>query len=493
MQCFPGDTGESTRRVLIILILGVLVLAHGFCGCSTVDHGGDRKILQASMGILDPVPRKAEGSPSVSDSTVLTIEKAIREALDVSPELEQMRYRIQAASEQVRQAEASFYPRLVLMEDFSITNNPVFAAMHVINQRRLLPGADFNHPGTQQDFATKLQGEMEVFSGGGRWFDRRAARAGKSAADAELDSIRNQMVMKVTEVYYQWLQAVMFIAVSEKALDAAQVDLELAEARFRAEMVLSSEVLRLKARKAEVQGNLVSAQAGARKLQAGLERLIARPIRAEEAPSPNLSLPDPSDSNRSMGSEQDLVRQALDKRPEMKAVRSLIEAAAYRVRSARGSLLPRVGASAQYQWNTEKWQDMPNSWLLGVQATWPLFEGGMTVSRIQEAEVRLKESEARGKQVALDIALEVQQAVQAVHEASEKIKVMAERRLWAEQALEEVRRMYEKQVVTVDALLQAEVAWNQAEVAYMASLFEGRIAQAYLQRSLGDFADEVNG
>jgi outer membrane protein TolC len=441
---------------------------------------------------LGSIPSEAKASPSVSDSTVLTIEKATREALDVSPELDQMKYRIQAASEQVRQAEASFYPRLVLTEDFSITNNPVFAAMHIINQRRLLPQTDFNNPGTQQDFATKLQGQMEIFAGGSTWFDRRAAEARKSGTMAELEAARNQMVAKVTEVYYQWLQAVVFIGVAEKALEAARVDLELAEARLRAEMVLPSEVLRLKARKAEVQGNLVSARAGARKLQAGVERLIARPIRTEEVPSPNLSLPD-SRGPSSEGSEQELVRKALDNRPEMKAVRSLIDAAAHRARSARGGLLPRLGAGAQYQWNTEKWQDMPNSWMLSIQATWPLFEGGITFSRIREAEARLRESEAHGNQVALDIALEVQQAVSAVHEAAEKIKVMAERRLWAQEALDEVRRMYEMEVVGVDALLQAEVAWNQAEVAYMASLFEGRIAQAYLQRSLGDFAEEVNG
>ncbi len=97
--------------------------------------------------------------------------------------------------------------------------------------------------------------------------------------------------------------------------------------------------------------------------------------------------------------------------------------------------------------------------------------------------------EAHGKQVALDIALEVHQAALAVQEAAEKIHVAAERKQWSQQALEEVRRQYQSQVVTVDALLQAEVAWNQAEVGYTAALFEGKIAQALLRQSLGDFAE----
>jgi outer membrane protein len=491
VRCFL-KSGKTDRGVFEIASWAVAALVVGLGGCTASQQSTKLTAAPQHQEMLHAPSNAQQDSPLPSDTITLTIEKAVREALEASPELEQMRYRIQAASEQVRQAEASFYPRLVVAEDFNITNNPVFAAMNIINQRRLQPQADFNYLGDQQDFATKLQGEMVLFAGGSRWFDRRAAQSQRSAVGAELEAARNQLVSKVTEVYYQWLQAVAFIDVAERALESARVDLELGEARLKAEVVLPSEVLRLKARKAEVQGNLVTARAGARKLQAGMERLMARPLRQEEMPSLHLSLPDPELPAPS-GSGDELVDKALVNRPEMKAVRSLIDAAAHRVRSARGGLLPRLGANAQYQWNTEKWQDVPNSWMLGVQATWPLFEGGVSLSKLREAEARLKETEARGKQVALDIALEVQQAALTVQEAAEKINAMAERRTWAQEALEEVRRLYDKQVVTVDALLQAEVAWNQAEVAYMASLFEGRIAQTYLRRSLGDLAEAVNG
>lgn len=471
------------------LWLGVFAAFHAVIGCAPARP----VVSNAPASPLSEVDHLLEGeprSPTVTETTALTVERAVSEALAASPELGQLRERIRAASEQVRQAEAAFYPRLVVSEDFSLTNNPVFAAMHIINQRRLLASTNFNDPGAQQDFATKLQGEMILFQGGSRWFDRRAAAGQERAARAELEAGRHQLVARVTEVYYQWLQAMAFIGVAESALESARVDLELGEARFRADVVLPGEVLRLKARKAEMEGNVVTARSGARKLRAALERLMARDIREEEIPTPswatNVSLEASTDKP-----SQEFVNRALAARPEMQAVKAMIEAAADRVRAARGSFLPRVGASGLYQWNTEKWEDHPNSWLIGIQATWTLFEGGLSLARMREAEARLREAEARGKQVALDIALEVRQAALAVQEAAEKIKVMAERRAWAVQALEEVRRLYEREVVTVDALLQAQTAWNQAEVAYMASLFDGRIAQTYLKRSLGDFAEAL--
>lgn len=420
----------------------------------------------------------------------LTLERAVSEALTASPDLSQIEQRVNAAVEQLRQAEAGFYPRLIVAEDFNVTNNPVFALMDIINQRRLTSTIDFNHPGQQQNFSTRIQGEWSLFEGGSTWYNRKAAVNQRRSVEAELLAARNQLVAKVSETYYRWLQALGFIAVAERALESAQTDERLGEARLKAEMALPSEVARLKARRAEMQGNLVNAKTSSRRLQAGLERLIARPIGAGEIPEPGLTVPT-GEASQAVGESTALVQQALDKRPEMAAVRALILAARERVRASRGGLLPRVGTNASYQLDSERLDGAAESWLVAVQATWALFEGGLTSAKISEARARLKEMEAHGKQVALDIALEVHQAALAVQEAAEKIHVAAERKQWSRQALEEVRRQYQNQVVTVDALLQAEVAWNQAEVGYTAALFEGKIAQALLRQSLGDFAEGI--
>ncbi|NTV43440.1 MAG: TolC family protein, partial [Syntrophobacteraceae bacterium] len=120
-----------------------------------------------------------------------------------------------------------------------------------------------------------------------------------------------------------------------------------------------------------------------------------------------------------------------------------------------------------------------------------LFEGGLTLAKLGEARARLREMQARGGQVELDIALEVRQAALALEEAFEKIQVQEERRNWARQALEEVRHQYRNEVAGVDSLLQAQVAWAQAEAACSAAHFEGSIARALLRQSLGDFAEGI--
>ena len=434
----------------------------------------------------EPPPR-----PVDVQNGFLTVDRAIEEALRASPELVQIEQRIGAATEQVVQAEASFYPRVVLAEDFNVTDNPVYALMNIINQRRFSPNIDFNNPGRTQNLASKVQGEWLLFQGGSRWFDRKAALGQQRSIQAELAAGRNRLVAKVSETYYRWLSGIGFVGVAERALEAAKTDERLGEARIRAEMALPSELLRLKVRTSEALDRLVTARTGVRKLQAGLERLLARSVRPEEIPDPAGAAAPPSPVREVPEDVNVLVKKALDGRPEMAAARSLIQAARDRVKSARGGLLPRIGATAQHEWDSEDLGRSAESWMVGIQATWPLFEGGASLSRIREARNRLKEIEARGTQVALDIALEVNQAALAVPEAAEKLKVAAERKQWAETALEEVRNLYRNQVVAVDALLQAEVAWNQAEISYTGALFEVMISRALLKQSLGDFAEGI--
>ena len=235
-------------------------------------------------------------------------------------------------------------------------------------------------------------------------------------------------------------------------------------------------------------GNLVTAKTGARRLQAALERFWPDPFTKRKFRI-RPSVLQVRTKERAPGRPINLVGKALSARPELASIRALIEAAGKRIQAERGGMLPQLGVGAEYQWNTENFSQMEGSWLVGIDATWSLFEGGATLSKIREARTRLKEIEARGEQMALDIALEVHQAVLVVQEAAEKIQVAEERRKWAQKALQDVQRRYQNQMATVDTLLQSEVAFNQADVSYTAALYEGKIAQVLLRQTLGEFAD----
>lgn len=475
--------GCNRQKGFLFVWATILLGAFGGCSPYAGSLGQGEKALDAVRVI-----QRWEASALEAPSGPLTLERAVKEALLANPELRQIEERLSAAAEQVRQAEAAFYPRLVFAEEFSITDNPVFAFMQYLHQRRLSFAMDFNDPGVHQNVSSKIQGEWSLFEGGARLYQRRAALGQRDAVASELLAARNRLVASVTEAYFRWLQSLVFLDVARKAVDSARLDQELGEARVRAQVALGSELLRLKSRTAEAEGNRVAAHAGARRLQAALERLMARPIKKEEIPDAKVLAEEAPPPKPEQGEAKELLEKALLQRPEIQAARSMIRAARERVKAARAELLPKVGARAWYSWDSEELRGGAESWMASFQATWPLFQGGVTLSRIREAASRLREMEARGEQVALDVALEVHQAAIGVEEAASRLEVAAHRRELARKALEEVRSQYAGEVVTVDALLHAELEWNRAEVSYAAALFDQRIAQAALRQALGELA-----
>lgn len=461
--------------------VALLSLALASFGCTA--SFGPTVRYEENLGNLK-VQRIMEGDFSPSHGP-LTLERAIDEALAASPNLRQIEQRMEAAAEQVRQAEAAFYPRIVFSEEFSVTDNPVFAFMQSLHQRRLSFAGDFNDPGVHQNVTSRIQGEWSFFEGGGRIHARNAAMALRDKVALDLLAAKNKLVASVVESYFRWLQAISFLEVAERALFSAKADESLGEAKVKAQVALSSELLRLKTRTAEAEANRISARASVQRLKAALERLIARPIKEEEIPSPMEVIGQPPKEGPE-ANPQALVRVALEQRAELKAVKSLIMAARERVKVAKADVFPKIGAKVWWAWDSEEMKGGGESWLASIQATWPLFQGGVTLSKIREAAYKLKELQENGHQMALDIALEVHQASATVAEARAKLEVASRRKEYAMRALEEVRAQYANDVATVDALLHAELEWTRAEVSYVSALFEEKIAQAALRQALGD-------
>jgi outer membrane protein len=398
-----------------------------------------------------------------------------------------MASRVAAAVEQVKLAEAAFYPRVILLNDYTRTDNPMFAMMALVNQRRIEPSTNFNDLGTQSNFSTQLQAQWSVFDGGRSYYNRQAAGSQELGAQAALAAERNQLVAAVSQVYYQWVQARTFIGVAQQALNSAGTNEQLAQVRVANQVSLESDLLRLKAARVEAEGQLLCAQSSAGKLQAALERLLVRHIAPAEVPPTDLN-PDqpeiaPADPNA-------LVAEALAQRPEVEAAAAMITAATDQVNAAKGAFLPSVIVHGQLEWDSEDLHGAKDSWLAGVSVPWPLFEGGATHAKLRQARANLREMQARGKQVALDIALDVYQAALSAREAQQRVQIARQQLDFARQSHQDVQMQYQNQTATVEGLLQSEVAWQRAEAGYAAAAYDARVAQAMLRRALGQFVDE---
>src|SRR6185369_649214 len=104
-----------------------------------------------------------------------------------------------------------------------------------------------------------------------------------------------------------------------------------------------------------------------------------------------------------------LVQSAATSRPELAQLQKQIEAQEQLVRSAKGNYAPTLGASTAL---TEAGRELDNlrwNWSAQATLTWPLFQGGLTVAQVREAEANLVVARAQRDATMQQIRLDVEQ------------------------------------------------------------------------------------
>lgn len=216
-------------------------------------------------------------------------------------------------------------------------------------------------------------------------------RAQSELAEAQLAVARTDLMLRVTESYFNVLLAQDTLALAEAQLAAFAAEYEQAQARFAAGAVAITEVYETQARR-----DLATSQelAARNDLEAKKQELL-RLTGSEPGPLARLTRelnaqpPTPND----VGQWVDL---AVATSPQLKAQQKALEVAEREVEKARGAHLPTVDAVAGYTTNHSSgsmYTDVASDMQIknaGVQVQLPLFQGGAMFSREREA-VALRE------------------------------------------------------------------------------------------------------
>jgi outer membrane protein TolC len=188
---------------------------------------------------------------------------------------------------------------------------------------------------------------------------------------------------------------------------------------------------------------------------------------------------------------QSLVAEAQERRPERHAHQLRIEAAGARKQAAAAGRRPMVAVGAGFDYarpNPEifpreaRWQD---SWDLGVNVRWSLWDGGRVAAEVAEASAREVAATERLNEFEEDLVTEVWQRrltlisrLASIEAAEDGVRSAAEaRRVNAER--------FAAGVATSTELLDAQVVLLSAELDRTRAQAEARLAEAQLRRAIG--------
>src|SRR5438105_3641135 len=323
--------------------------------------GVRRAIVGGIVSAMVATGVAAQQAPVVPQAPLaVTLQEAVRRALDVQPAMEQARGNQRNAGASGRSAWGAFLPSVTTSASAFRSSNATF-----------VPGDTSRLPAAYS-YSGGLNASIVLFDGFSRFANLRVASATADAADAGFVSQRYQVTATTAQVFFTALANEELVRVAQAQVERARAELQTAVNKFQAGAATRSDTLTATVDVGSALLALLQAQANLATAQANLGPQIGVDQLVRAVPDSALPpLPDTTTLRASVLQAAPLVRQA-----EAQA-----SVASAQVSSTRGQYWPTVTLSyTNNRTGTESPQlplfnNYPEtfSWRFGL--SWTLFNG----------------------------------------------------------------------------------------------------------------------
>jgi outer membrane protein len=407
----------------------------------------------------------------------LTLDDALARAAANSHRLAELTAREGAAAavaEQRRSADLPVmaahagYQRTNHVDEFGFTQNGRFQVLY---------------PDVPDNWRTRLDLQWPIYTGGRTAALERAAIAEREATGRDLEQARADLRLETTRAFWALVTAAEAARVVAESVKRIEAQLGDVRARFEAGFLPPNDVLTVEARVSQQQTLLIQARNQRDAARAELARLMGARVDVEFDAEATLDVADPPPGA--------LPPTAPDQRPDRLALVSRADAAAARVDAARADGRPTIAVTGGVDMarpnprifpRKDAWED---SWDLGVNVTWTLWNGGRTAAQIAEARHQLAASRHRLAELDSQIALEIRQRRLDLESTRAQVATAAAGLRSAAEARRVVAERFSAGVATSTDLLDAQVEQLEAELDRTRALAGVRLAEARLARALG--------
>lgn len=425
----------------------------------------------------------------------LTLQQAVGLALRQNASIQSSRLKLEAAEAGVMAARGGLVPQLAASGSMLRLNSLIGADVNMVSMRvmgsdHLPTGETVSVPmlGITSDnigyaYAGKLSATWPVYTGGRIWQGYQISRLTRDAVKQEYDTTAANVVLAITQAYYDLLLARQALAVTQEAVASIEKHVGRVQALYDKGMVSKLDLLRVQVQLSNMQPLLIrmqnTADLAARSFNLVLGRDLADPV----------ALSDSMTYRPVAADSAGLVAQALASRPELKQI-ELGQRIAGKARLITWSgYQPIVMLMADY--STSKGQGFTGSdawqknWDVGVAATWTLFDGLGTVGKIRQANAGARQLRVARGQVENYIRLDVT-ANYLTMKANEKAILSQQHAVeQAQEAFRMSQARYESGQATNLDVLDANLALSQARSNSIQAVHDYLISLAKLEKAVG--------
>lgn len=445
----------------------------------------------------------------------LTLEEAVRMALERNRDVRDARLALESAEERVGEAWASVFPSVDLSASFtrSLTVPKTFIPAIIFDPDAApdeLIGVQF---GADNSWSTQIRVEQPLFQAGA--FIGVGAAARYEALQREmLRGRQHGVVTRVRIAYYDVLLAQERVRLTENTVRRVRETLEETQALNRAGLASDYDVLRLQVELGNVEPELRRAQN--RVLQArralavelGLDALDSLEVEGSLA---EMHVGRVADNDAAGGNggvlrftgladpeamaADEVVALALERRSDLRQLELMERLRHTELRLEQAEYLPKVSLFGIYLINAQE-NGSPDFFgesarqrsygrQVGVQVTLPLFSGFKRPARIGQKKAALAQAETQLRFAADQAEHQVRTLLEQVEEARRRADAQRLAVAQAQRGFEIASAQYREGLGSQLEVTDAEVALRQSEFNYAESVYEYLVARARLDEAVG--------
>jgi len=416
----------------------------------------------------------------------LTLQDAVRLALERHPSVEAGRSAVMAAEVKVAGARSGYLPRIGYSETWLRSNNPVVVFSSLLTQRQFTP-ANFeinslNRPAALNNFQSQVVLDQPIYDAGLTRLGVKSANLERSMALEDERRIRMELIAGVVRAYYGAVLARESLNVADEAVRSAEADLNRAQALRAAGMSTQADVLSIQVHLAAMKEQQIRRRADFEVALAALNETLGLPLSEQHELATVLT--------RASIDEESLEayeQGSLQARPEARQARFAVGLAETESAAARAALLPQVFAHAGFEVDRQRFLNRGGAnWLASISFRWNMFNGGADKARIDAASFGLQRARALENQAEAQIRLQVRRAYADFRSANQRIEVAEAAVSMAEESLRITKNRYEAGLSNVTDLLRNETALLESKTRLLAAVYDQRLAAVNLALAAGN-------
>jgi len=307
------------------------------------------------------------------------------------------------------------------------------------------------------------------------------------AGERGVEITREDIVMIVSQAYFGVLRIQKEKEIKEADLKRGEERSRVASARFKVGELTKAAVLRADAEVAGIQAELSRVNKELRIAGDRLARLVDLPAGFSIAEPPQKSIP--------AGDVDEFVNVALEKRSEYLKAGAEVEIAREGVSYAKGGFMPTLRLDGVYSGRD---QDPISSAFFNKESiyatlslTFPLYEGGLRVAEVREAESKFREAGLKRLSLRKDIEIEVRDASYNITAINSAIEFYRKQLSFAEENYNTVFKQFTYGLAANVDVIDANSTLVTAQKSLSNSTFDLQLAIIDLKRSMGVVLEEV--